>query len=238
MTPPEPDDLVPPACRPTTDRLQAVLDGDARAAALDADPHAVACPACRDRVRAAFVLLGALPATPRTTVRVDLADTIVAAVRADARSRFRRRVLTGVCALAASVALVVWLRWPTPQPDALRNETVEVHPTPPLPEPPPAKAEPVRVGDQLARFGEALRESARPLTDPAKSAPGAFAALAEKLTRAATGPGAAKFEPARDTLAEIPAAARVGLEPVTGTARKGLDRFLHDVSAIQPGGSN
>ncbi|HJZ59097.1 MAG TPA: hypothetical protein VKE74_29400, partial [Gemmataceae bacterium] len=103
-------------------------------------------------------------------------------------------------------------------------------------EPPPGP-QPVRLSDELAKAGQALRESSRPITEPATSAPGIFASLADALTRPAAQPAAARLEPARKSLADIPEAARVGFEPVTGSAQKGLNRLMRDVSAIQPGAS-
>jgi hypothetical protein len=241
--PPESElpDPVAPGCRPTTDRLQSVLDGVTSAAALDTDAHAVVCPVCRDRIRAARVLLAGLPTvTAPPSMPVDLAGSILAAVRSDGRARYRRRVFAaaGGLAIAATVAVVVWLRWPTPQPPTTPHaETVNAPQTPP-PEPPRPQHEPVRIADHLARVGDALRETSRPITGPAASAPPVFSALANSLSRAATAPALSKLEPARNTLAELPEAASVGFEPVTGTARKGLNRFLHDVSAIQPNGPN
>src|SRR5437763_757154 len=60
MTFPSDPDLTPPACEPTVARLQAVLDGDLPADALDADPHPAACPTCAERIRAARLMLAML----------------------------------------------------------------------------------------------------------------------------------------------------------------------------------
>src|SRR5262249_41064974 len=101
-------DPVAPACRPTTDRIQRVLDGEA-AEGLDADPHSAVCPICRERIRAARLFLAAVPERP--AVRAGLTDSILATVRADRRARLRRRVFAAVggLAVAATVALVVLL---------------------------------------------------------------------------------------------------------------------------------
>ena len=47
-------------------------------------------------------------------------------------------------------------------------------------------------------------------------------------------PMANALEPARKSLAELPVAARAGLEPVTGTAEKAFARFLRDVGSVTP----
>jgi hypothetical protein len=235
---PEPDDLdlVAPACRPTTERLQRVLDGDGTLVELDTDPHPAVCLTCRERIRAARGMLAALATAPEAPVApAGLSGSILAAVRADRRARLRQRVFAaaGGLAVAAAVVLVIWLRWPVPQSDAPQQKEIVVVPEPaPQPGPPP-----VRLGDQLAAAGEALRDSSRPITEPAASAPGVFASLVDTLSRPPAQPAAASLEPARKSLADIPEAARIGFEPVTGSAQKGLNRLLRDVSAIQPGGS-
>ena len=47
-------------------------------------------------------------------------------------------------------------------------------------------------------------------------------------------PMAVVIEPARNSIVELPVAARIGLEPVTGTAEKAFNRFLRDVGAVKP----
>src|SRR5438270_9864416 len=104
-------DPVPPECRATVDRIQRALDGDISAAALDADAHAGACPTCRERVRAARVLLSVL-ATPSEPVAVPegFADRIVQSMWADRHARTRRRsYAAAIGALAAAVLLFLGL---------------------------------------------------------------------------------------------------------------------------------
>src|SRR5687768_13555372 len=86
---------VPPECRATVDLIQRVLDGEATD--LDADAHAGACPTCRERVRAARVLLSVL-ALPSEAVAVpsNFTDSVLGAVRADRRARTRRRAFAAV----------------------------------------------------------------------------------------------------------------------------------------------
>jgi len=231
MTRPSEPDAVPPACGPTTARLQRVLDGELPADALDADPHAALCPACRGRARAARLLLAALaePADP-FPVPANLTDAVLAGVRADRRRRARRWGLlaAGGLAVAASVVVAVWgLGGPRPPG---RPEVVEVPPPPG-----PAPAPPVRINDEIARAGEALRDSSRTITEPAASGPKVFASVTTALAKFPVSPVAADLEPARRTLAEIPVAAAAGLEPVADSAQKALNRLLKDVGAVSPG---
>src|SRR5438105_11139213 len=97
MTRPFEPDPIPPACGPTVERLQRVLDGELPADALDTDPHAGGCPLCRDRIRAARLLLTALsePAEP-VRAPAGLTDAILAGVRADRRRRARQRAVLAV----------------------------------------------------------------------------------------------------------------------------------------------
>jgi hypothetical protein len=242
---PELDDADPvaPACRPTTDRIQRVLDGEA-AEGLDADPHSAVCPICRERIRAARLFLAAVAERP--AVRAGLTDSILATVRADRRARLRRRVFAAVggLAVAATVALVVWLNRPTP-PAATpaQHETVEVprpHAPPPQPpqplQPQPAPVQPTpRLSDQVAQAGDAVFAVSRPILDPAT--PSAVVSVAHALARPPAQPNATNLGPAGKSLADIPEAAKTGFEPLTGSARKGYNRFVKDVGGIQPGGS-
>src|SRR5262245_30483861 len=107
------DEPTPPACRATVELIQRALDGDAPAAALDADAHASACVACRARVRAARALLSVL-ATPAEPVAVPegFVDRVVQSMYAERRQRTRlRSFAAAVGALAAAILLVVGLTW-------------------------------------------------------------------------------------------------------------------------------
>lgn len=238
MTDPFDDEPVPPACEPTVARLQAVLDGELGSHALDADPHAAACPACRDRARAARLLLAALaePAEP-VAVPVRLTNAILAGVRADRRQRARRQVAfaAGRLAVAAGVLFAAW--WfgggKPPEPGGGRDIAL-IPPVPPTPEVPPAPR-PIRINEEIAKAGEALRDSSRTITEPATSGTKVFASFTGALPKRPPAPPGAGLEPARRTLAEIPAAAKSGLEPVTESAQRAFHRLLKDVAAMSPG---
>ena len=221
---PEP---VPPACGPTVARLQAVLDGDASPAALDADPHAAGCGACRERVRAARLLLTVYPTIPAAVVPSGFADAVLVGVRADRRKRAALRVVGAVAGLAAAVALLVWSPWTPATPN--KPELVERPPV--VPEPERERVPPVRFGEKLAEAGGALKASSKAWAEPVAAAPKLFAALTETVATPAA-PPAPQVEPVRASLAELPDAARAGLEPVTGSAQKAWNRLLRDVGAV------
>ncbi len=212
----EPEPPVPPACRPTVDAVQRLLDGDGPPAAFAADPHLQACRDCSERVRAALLLRSAFAegavrpkAPPRATA------AIVAAVALDRRTRIvRRRWSYAVCGMAVAACFTVAIGpWATP------TRTVQ------LPAPvSPAKVEtptppPARIDATLADAGDALENIGRRIAEPTAAAPRVFAPLADAL--AATPPAnpfAADFAPAAEALADLPDAARSGLEPVTDSA--------------------
>ena len=98
------------------------------------------------------------------------------------------------------------------------------------PAPAPREVRPIRIGDEFARMGSALRGAPKPITDPAALTPDVVAKLAGALSRPAAGPDA--FEPARAALTELPDAARAGLEPVAGTAQKAFSRLVRDVGGV------
>lgn len=236
MTPQSPETPEPlPACRATADRLNRVLDGELAVAALAADPHPASCPACRERVAAAQLLLAVLANPEPVVVPSGMTDRILAAVQADRQAeptpRGRRRVVAfAAVAVAAAVFLAVWL--PTspdaPKPDGTPRtpEVAKATPAPEVaPEPPP-----IRIGDELAKAGAALRGAPRTITDPAGSAPDMLSKLTDALTRPLA--PMEDMGPARAALADLPDAARAGLEPVTGTAQKAFSRLMRDVTAI------
>lgn len=241
------DEPVPPECRATVARIQSALDGDADA--LAADPHATACAACRERVRAARVLLAvlAMPAEP-VAVPAGFADRVVKAMWADRHVRTRRGVYKtfAYLALAASVLIAVFgivFSGKRQKPDnflpAVPFETaqlLEVAPAPREKTPPAPEARPIRFGEAVANTGQAIRDTPRPFAESVAVAPKVFDVLTGpfRLPAPPADPMANALEPARKSLAELPVAARAGLEPVTGTAEKAFARFLRDVGSVTP----
>jgi hypothetical protein len=236
--PDTPDTPLPPACRATVDRLQQVLDGELEASALEADPHPAACPACRGRIAAARLILSALAHPAPVALPPGMTDAIVSAVAENRYARIRRRsyaVSVGVlAALAASVALVVWLTsqppqqpqmW-LPQGPSVANGAPELAPAP---REVPARPQ-LRIGEELAKAGSALRDTTNPITEPAAAGSDVIVKLTDALTRPMT--PMAELDPTPTALAELPEAARTGLAPVTNTLEKGFTRLIHDVSLV------
>ncbi len=240
------DEPIPPECRATVARIQSALDGDADALATDA--HATACAACRERVRAARVLLSVL-ATPAEPVAVPtgFADRVVKAMWEDRHVRTRRGVYKAVAYFALAAAILIaaftifnpprrnseppWL----PKPRETAKPT-EVAPAPREKTPPAPEARPIRFGEAVANTGQAIRDTPRPFAESVAVAPKVFDVLTGpfRLPAPPADPMANALEPARKSLAELPVAARAGLEPVTGTAEKAFARFLRDVGSVTP----
>lgn len=255
---PSQNELEPlPECRATLERIQAVMDGEAGVESLDADSHPAVCPACRERVRAARMLLSVLTA-PREPVEVpgDFADRVVKAMWEDRHVRVRRRVYAATAWLALAAAILIALYTfvnpdrPEPvvplgpaevvhKPDAApAPHTAEPKPAPtPTPVPAPAPhPRPIRISDEVAKAGQTLLETRKPITDSVAVAPKLFDALTEpfKLPAPPADPMTNALDPARKSITELPVVARTGLEPVTGTAEKAFSRFLRDVGAVKP----
>jgi hypothetical protein len=225
---------MPPECALIVDRLQLVLDGALSASSLDAQAHAASCDACRERIAAARLLVGALASRTVPGIPSGLTDSILAGVREDHYARIRRRsyaVAGGIAiAIAASVLLLAWFtsqpRKPgVPEGPSHLLDQAHVQPNPPVaPEP-----RPVRLGDEFSRVGQALLDTPNPFTGPTAGGTGVLGKLTDSISLPA-GPG---FEPTRDALAELPDAARSGLEPVTSTTQKAFARLLRDVGGVQ-----
>ena len=218
---------IPPECGPTLERVQAVLDRIHPASIFAADLHPAVCPACRERIRAAQLILGAFAEPRAVIVPAGFTDSILAGVRSDRRSRARRRAfaMVGGFAAAAAIVVAIWFNQPKP---------VEVAKQPEQPVQQTPTAPPIRVNDELAKAGDALVESSRTITDPAASAPKVFSALTDTIWKAPAAPVGIDLGPAGKSLAEIPDAAKSGLEPVAGTAQKAFNRLLRDVTSMQP----
>jgi hypothetical protein len=222
----------PPACLPTLDRMQRVLDGELPSAVLDCDAHARACATCRERIAAARLLQSAR--TPPVSVPSGLGERILLSARQEHLSQVRRRSFLAVgggivAAIAASVLVAAWLAG-RPQVDPPHEDT---GPGPELarhlPEAAP-EPRPVRLGTEFSRMGQALLDSSKPITEPVSTAPRVLAALGETLAPPVP---MTQFEPAASALAELPDAARVGLEPVTSTTQKAFARLLRDIGGVQ-----
>jgi hypothetical protein len=215
------------------DRLQLVLDGEPSASALELDAHAASCLACRERILAAKLMLRTLGATHSAAPPAGLTDSILAAVREDRVSQVRRRssVIAGsaIVAIAASLLLAIWLFNRDPQSESPSNDGVRseiAHGPTTAPEPRSA-----RLGAELAKVGQTIVDTAKPIADPVIGAPKVLDWFAGTASLPEGPP--AGFEQTRDALAELPEAARSGLEPVTSTTQKAFARLLRDVGSVQ-----
>jgi hypothetical protein len=226
------DAMVELVCQPTVERLQLVLDGEASIGTVECDPHVQACPRCRDRILVARTLVREVEAPSLVARNPHLTDRILLAIQLDRRIRARRRRWGLVGTLAAVIAgIVIWSNWPAGSPtdlDQARTQGPIQLPNNPATETEPTR--PVRIGAELAKAGEALRGPARPSPQQAES-PSMLAKITNTFTRPAEGLQA--IDPAPIALAEFTDAARIGLQPVTGTAQKAFNRFLRDIGAVQ-----
>lgn len=230
------DDTWSPSCRPTTDRLQQVLDGAELIAALEADPHLAGCPVCRERVAAARRLLSLTAARRPPAPPPGLSVRLLRAVSADRRYRLRRRrvafILGGGLAAAAAVLVAVSVLTSASAPQSASVPQVAVGPRP-EPEPAPRSLpehRPLRLGEELARAGTVLLEAPRPLAGTVARAPTVLESLTGQVSPPAWN---LDNEPTR-ALAELPAVTRAGLEPVADAAQKALARLLRDVAGLSP----
>jgi hypothetical protein len=224
---------VPTDCDRSMDRLQRLLDGELPVSAFDCDPHAASCQVCRERIAAARIVLGTLASSMPATPPRGLSEAILAAVDEDRFAQRRRRsfVVAGaaVIAIAASILVTAWMANPGVQPEqppGMANSPDVAKVLPQAPEPRPA-----RLSEEFARVGQAIMDSSKPITEPVAGAPALLDILGESFALpAGPSPG---FEPARDALAELPAAARTGLEPVTWTTQRAFARLMRDIGTVQ-----
>ncbi len=235
-----------PECRATVDGIQRALDGDASPETLDANPHFGACVSCRSRLRAARVLLAVLANPEPVAVPSGFAERVVKAMWEDQHTRSRRGVYKATAWLALAAAILVAafaiLSRPRPHPKDPSNwlppretaKPLEVAPEPRAKTPAPApEPRPINIGAEFAKAEQALRDAPKPLTDSVAVAPRLLNALTAAFTKPAT-PMGDILEPARKSIADLPDAARIGFEPVTGTTQKAFDRLLRDVASVKP----
>ena len=232
---------IPPECAPTLVRIQRVLDGEAAADLVGMDLHLESCRSCRERLAAARLLVMSLAGFGSVRVPSWLPGAIVAGIDADRRARTRRRVLAFVGGLAAAAAIVVavWITSSGQPGEMVQQNRAPAPALPPKPGPgspgPAPNPQPIRINEELAKASSVLRDSSQALAEPLESAPKVLGELTDAIFRPASLAVSTDLEPARQSLADIPDAARAGLEPVTGSAQKALDRLLRDVSGMQPG---
>jgi hypothetical protein len=230
--PDRPENPTPPpaaGCAAFEAMVQSVLDRGLSPDALHAG-HAAGCPDCRALAAATRRLLDAAPHVAGPPP--GLSDRIVAAALWDRRVRRRRRFAgAALAAVAASLLIAggaVYYSRPVP------NGGPDVAQAPPTPPPAPKvpEAPPPRVSDEFAEAGSAVVAITRKATDQAVAPtrtllppPGVVSVpVADAL------PG---IEPAAESLAGVPEAARSGIEPVADKTRRAVNLFLRDVGIGQ-----
>jgi hypothetical protein len=239
--PPRTDDL-PAACAAFERLVNRVLDGDAPAAELASDPHASVCPFCRaERVGALFLIDG----LKQTPVPVPPAGFAARATRAVIREHRRRTavrwaVRTGAGALAASLVLA-WLASPRSPlsdrgafarwwPGAATNPATAPNPAPD-PDAMARREPPETIQSQIGEAGSAVVALTRKATDdtlaPARNL---FASSAPRVP-----PKPTAGDPP-DPLADMPQAAKAGLEPLTNAAKRAVNLFVRDVGGATGAG--
>jgi hypothetical protein len=209
-----PTDTPPDPCARFAAAADRVLDGELPFAALRADPHAAACPDCRPLADGVRAILG-MPAVPAVTVPRGFADRVTVAAVRDRRRRRRLAVAGwgGGLAVAAAVLVAVWTGSPPANPSNARPPVAR--------EEPPA---PVPVARSLADAGSAIVSLSRRTADESLApAFGLFAGREKATPAAATTPN--PMEP----LAELPQAAKGGVEPVTAAPLRALSLFVRDL---------
>ncbi len=210
-----------PDCTAFEAVVQRVLDGEFAHDRLG-DRHVQSCPACRDLLKAT-VAFAAFP-TPVPKPSVGLNQRVLLTVlhdRRQRRQRRQRRLLVGGSALAMAACLFISLgvyftqtgSKPTP-------EIVEVAPMPPT-------LNALRVTDQVAEAGSAITAMTRRATEQAMRPTRALFPVDPMAVPQIDLP--TTMEPATESLAALPSAAKSGLEPITDGTRRAVNLFLRDV---------
>ena len=207
-----------PDCTAFEAVVQRVLDGELAHDRLR-DRHPQTCPACRDLVKAtvAFTLFP----NPVPKPSVGLNQRVLLTVLLDRRQRQQRRLLVGGSALAMAACLFISLgvyftqagSKPTP-------EIVEVAPL-------PLTLNTPRVTDQVAEAGSALTAMTLRATEQAMRPTRALFPVDPTTVPQIDLP--TTMEPATESIAALPSAAKSGLEPITGSTRRAVNLFLRDV---------
>ncbi len=192
-----------------------ILDREASAETLADDSHLVECTACREMV--AISEQFPLP-TPKPSML--FTERVVRAADRDFRQRRRTRwmVRSGAMVMAASVLVAVVAMKPWA---AKPNEIVQV---------PEVKStvKPVKIEQSFAEAGSAFVSITRKATDQSLAP-----AVNWIASRDATVP--AERTEIR-TLANLPNAAKDGIEPIANTTKRAFNLFVRDVAGLTASG--
>ncbi len=207
-----------PDCTAFEAVVQRVLDGELSHDRLGGR-HPQTCPACRDLLKATAAFT-AFP-TPVPTPSVGSNQRVLLTVLNDRRQRRQRRLFVGGAALTMAACLFISLGvYFTQAGSKPAPEIVEVAPKPPAINTP-------RVTDQVAEAGSALTAMTRRATEQAMRPTRSLFPVDPMAVPQIDLP--ATLEPATESLAALPSAAKSGLEPITDSTRRAVNLFLRDV---------
>jgi hypothetical protein len=137
-----------------------------------------------------------------------------------ARPRWPWKPITaGLFTLAVAVVGVGYVVWPKPQPVPVAPE-----PQPVVVTPEPSSSDTPNIGDTLSGAGSAFAKLTRSTAD--KATPQTL--LPETARAADPPPLPPDAQPGADAIVAMPAAAKSGLEPMTGSTRRAISAFLRD----------
>jgi predicted anti-sigma-YlaC factor YlaD len=216
------------------DLLQQYLDGGAVADQAEVESHLRQCPACAALHAAGRRLGEGLRLLTAHRFSADLTERIVFRVRADYRTRLRRRWLT-VAALAAGILAVVLARWywPVSDPSGPMGPSPQVKGPPQPPSPPDGDARPDTdpLNQSVSEIGSAMasltsRAAGNTLAQTKMLLPAVAVPLSNLPLEA---PLEAPDVPLRDAGHGV----SVGLEPVASSARRAVDLFLRELPPMQ-----
>ncbi len=192
-----------------------LLDREASAETLADDSHMVECASCREMV--AIVEQFPLP-TPKPSML--FTERVVRAADRDYRQRRRTRwmVRSGAMAIAASVLVAVVAMKPWA---AKPNEIVQV---------PEVKSivKPVKLEQSFAEAGSAFVSITRKATDQSLAPAVNWIASRDAVVPAERNSGS--------TLANLPNAAKDGIEPIANTTKRAFNLFVRDVAGLTASG--
>ncbi len=207
--------------------LQRSLDGDASAGGPALDRHLAMCPSCRTLHAAAQRLGEGLRLLPAPALPPDLTQRIVVGVLHERRGRQHVRRLELITAVAASLVLVVYTGslW-------RHSKVAPVVPGPVVQvEPPVLSAAPVSLQRQVEEAGLAVVSLTWRTADETVSQTRLFFPSIGLLPADTENPPRAEtlLDPPVQSLREVGQGVSAGLEPVAVSARRAVNRFLHDL---------
>ena len=192
-----------------------VLDREATGEALSDDSHLAECATCREMV--AIVEQFSLP-TPKPSML--FTERVVRAADRDFRQRRRTRwmVRSGAMAMAASVlvAVVVMKPWATKSYEIVQVPDVR------------STVKPVKIEQSFAEAGSAFVSITRKATDQSLAPAVNWIASRDATVPADRNPSS--------TLANLPNAAKDGIEPIANTTKRAFNLFVRDVAGLTASG--